>query len=129
MAGAIKAVFFDVRDTLGEVDRPGHLVPYRPSTEKLLDGVKALGLRIGAITNLPDDVTDEQGRTMILGAVLSEDEGSGKPRTIGDYIRREDIVTNHEAKVDKPDPAIYAFAAKKLGVAPEESLFCGENYL
>ena len=30
---SIKVVFFDARDTLGEVDRPGHLVPYRPSTE------------------------------------------------------------------------------------------------
>jgi len=32
----VEVVFFDARDTLGEVDRPGHLVPYRPSTEKLL---------------------------------------------------------------------------------------------
>ena len=53
---AIRAVFFDARDTLGEVDRPGHLVAYRPSTEKLLRSMKDLGLWLGCITNLPDNV-------------------------------------------------------------------------
>ena len=128
MPQAIRAVFFDVRDTLGEVDRPGHLLPYLPSTEKLLQSVKDMGLRIGAITNLPDDVTDAAGRDMIQNAVLSED-AAGKLRTIGDFIKRDDIVTNHEAGASKPDRKIYEFAAKKLGVPTAECLFCGENYI
>jgi len=49
--GAPSVVFFDVRDTLGEVDRPDHLLPYRPSTRKLLEAVETLGARLGAITN------------------------------------------------------------------------------
>jgi hypothetical protein len=124
-----EVIFFDARDTLGEVDRPGHLIPYRPSTEKLLEGVKALGLRIGVITNLPADISAEQGKDMLVNAVLSQDQASGKVITIGDYIRREDIVTNHEAGKDKPDPAIYEFAAKKLGVAAERCIFMGENLI
>src|SRR5262249_45572257 len=86
-SGAVQAILFDARDTLGEVDRPGHLVPYRPSTEKLLAAVKnVLKLKIGIITNLPADVSDEQGRRMVVEAVLSEDPKAGKPVTIGDYI-------------------------------------------
>ena len=65
----LKAIFFDARDTLGEVDHPGHLVPFRPTTEHLLEAVSAIGLDIGVITNLPDDVSSDQGRKMITSAV------------------------------------------------------------
>src|ERR1051325_7109343 len=124
---SLRAIFFDARDTLGSVDRPGHLVPYRPTTEQLLESVKALGIKIGCITNLPDNVSAEAGKKMITEAVLSEDPASGRLRTIGDYIPAEHILTNHEAGVDKPDPAIYKKAAELLGVKPSEALFCGEN--
>jgi HAD superfamily hydrolase (TIGR01509 family) len=121
----IRAVFFDARDTLGEVDRPGHLVPYRPSTEKLLVAMKGLGHRLGVITNLPAELTTEQGKQMITGAVLSE-----SPRlTIGDFIAAENIITNHEAGCNKPDPRIYAFAAGKLDLPPAQCLFLGENLI
>lgn len=123
----LKVVFLDARDTLGEVDRPGHLIPYRPSTEKLLEALKVMELKIGVITNLPNDVSADQGKDMILTAVLSENPTTGKATTIGDYIAREHIVTNHEAKVDKPARGIYDFAAKTLGVKPEHCLFLGEN--
>lgn len=131
---AIKAIFFDIRDTLGEVDRPGHLIPYRPSTEQLLDAVSQMHVTLGAITNLPDNVTDEQGRDMLCTALLSEDEKTGKPKTIGNYILRENIVTNHEAaaalklpSANKPWPEIYKYAADKLKLKIEECLYIGEN--
>jgi len=126
---SIKVMFFDARDTLGEVDRPGHLVPYRPSTEKLLLGVQALGLKMGVITNLPGDVTSDQGKDMVVSAVLSEDGASHQSNTIGKYIDRNNVITNHEAGFDKPDPRIYRFAAERLGVAPEECIFLGENLI
>ncbi len=127
---AIRAVLFDARDTLGEVDRPGHLIPYRPSTEKLLAAAKnTLRWKIGVITNLPDDVSDEQGRQMVLAAVLSQDANTGQPITIGDYTDAASIVTNHEANVSKPDPRIYLYAAQKLGLDPTECLFVGENLI
>ncbi|HET6942480.1 MAG TPA: HAD family hydrolase [Sphingomicrobium sp.] len=125
----IKVVFFDARDTLGEVDQPGHLVPFRPSTEKLLEAIKALGLRMGVITNLPADVTADQGKEMVLTAELSQDPVSSEVRTIGNFIPRENIITNHEAGADKPDPKIYHYAAKQLDVKPHECLFVGENLI
>src|SRR4030095_7267529 len=86
---SIKAVFFDARDTLGEVDRPGHLVPFRPSTESLLEAIKARGLKMGVITNLPADITADQGKEMVLTAELSQDPVSSRVRTIGNFIPRE----------------------------------------
>src|ERR1700722_11628248 len=132
-AADVQVIFFDVRDTLGEVDRPGHLVPYRPSTEQLLEAVNGMGVKLGVITNLPDDVSDEQGRNMVCDAVLSQDEKTGEAKTIGRFIPREHIVTNHQAskalgtKVNKPFKDIYQFAAKTLGVEPSGCLFVGEN--
>jgi beta-phosphoglucomutase-like phosphatase (HAD superfamily) len=122
-------IFFDVRDTLGEVDSPGHLVPYRPSTQKLLEAVKQLGVRTGVITNLPPDVDDAAGRRMVVEAVLSQDPATGRHVTIGEFIARDDIITNHEAGHDKPSREIFAFAAAKLGAEPSRCLFVGENYV
>jgi len=64
---------------------------------------------------------------MLSAAVLSEDPKTKKLLTIGDFIARDDIVTNHEAGADKPARGIYEFAARKLGVAIDECLFLGEN--
>ncbi|MFG3297112.1 HAD family hydrolase [Streptomyces sp. NPDC048179] len=121
-------VFFDLRDTLGEVDRPGHLVLYRPSTEKLLDATRDLmGLRLGVITNLPVEVSAEQGRRMIAEAVVTEHNGNVVH--LADILDPQGIVINHEAKLDKPDPAIYHFAADQMRVPIERCLFVGENLI
>jgi hemerythrin-like domain-containing protein/histidinol phosphatase-like enzyme len=125
IAPNIKVIFFDARDTLGEVDRPGHLLPYRPSTEKLLSAMKNVGMRMGVITNLPKEISAEQGRKMVRDAVLSETP----MLTIGDFIPESHVVTNHDAGSDKPSPDVYRFAAKRLEVAPEECLFVGENLI
>ena len=125
--GPIKAILFDARDTLGEVDRPGHLIPYRPSTEQLLQACGELGVKLGVITNLPDNISDEQGKAMVADAVLSEDPKTHAPNTIGRYIPRENVVTNHAAGANKPSPKIYHYAAKRLGVQPAECMFVGEN--
>ena len=110
-------VFFDLRDTLGDVDRPGHLALYRPSTEKLLDAMRDLvGLRVGVITNLPTEVSAEQGRRMIAEAVVSENNGSVVH--LADIVDPQGIVINHEAKLDKPDPAIYHSSRSSLPRRP-----------
>jgi haloacid dehalogenase-like hydrolase/hemerythrin HHE cation binding domain-containing protein len=124
---SVKVVFFDVRDTLADVDRPGHLAPYRPSTENLLEAMKeVVGLRIGVIWNLPDGVTAQQGREMLRDAVLSE---NGHRKTLDDFIDPSGAVFNHDAGRNKPDPAIYRFAADRMGVRPEECLFVSENLI
>jgi hemerythrin-like domain-containing protein len=114
----VRAIFFDIRDTLGVVDRKGHLVKFKPTTDQLLEGMKSVvGLRIGVITNLPPDVPSERGRQML------EDTG------IWPFLDPKGFITNHEAKAEKPDPAIFRFAAGQLGLAPEQCLFVGENLL
>jgi len=126
---SIEAVFLDVRDTLGEVDAPGNFLPYRPSTEQLLDALRQLKLRIGAITSLPDEWKHEDAIKVIRNAVLSQDTETGKLVTIGDFIASEDIISNQEAGAAKPDPKIYEYAARKFGLNPEACLFVGENLI
>src|SRR5437773_1289943 len=123
----IKVVFFDARDTLGEVDRPGHLVPYKPSTERMLQDVTQMGVELAVITNLPEELTDDQGKDMVVNAVLSADPSTGAPVTIGKYIKRRNVITNKAAKANKPSRAIYEYAAKQLGARLEECMFIGEN--
>lgn len=120
----IEVIFFDVRDTLGEVDRPGHLVPYKPSTKQLLTAMReVVGLRIGVITNLPANLSAEAGRRMIAEAIMSEDDGA----KIADYLDPQGIIINHEAGCDKPDPGIYRYAAERMGVSVGRCIFSGEN--
>jgi hemerythrin-like domain-containing protein len=122
--GPVDIIFFDIRDTLGEVDRPGHLEPYRPSTEKLLTGMRDVGLRVGLITNLPPGV---DGREMVEGAVLSQD--GDKLTRISDFVEPDALITNHDAGADKPDPKIYRYAADKVGVPIERCMYVGENLI
>lgn len=111
----IEVIFFDIRDTLGEVDRPGHLVAYS-STKELLEQTRKAGLRIGVITNLPENVTAEQGRQMIKEAGISE------------FIDPDGIIINHDVGISKPDPEIFRLAARRMGVTPDQCIFSGENF-
>ncbi|MBV9719249.1 MAG: hypothetical protein JOZ77_08010 [Candidatus Eremiobacteraeota bacterium] len=127
VTSTIKAILFDIDSTLGEIDSPGHLTPYLPSTEQLLRATTEMGVILGVIMNLPDAVSDEKGRAMVTSAVLSQNERG--TTTIGDFIKAQNIVTNHEATqalgrpTHLPDPELYRFAAKKLGIEPPQSLF------
>jgi hypothetical protein len=76
-------------------------IPYRPSTEQLLQACRELGVKLGVITNLPADISDEQGKAMVADAVLSEDPKTHAQNTIGRYIPRENVVTNHAAGRNK----------------------------
>ena len=86
----VKAIFFDAKDTLGYVDRPGHLVTYKPSTQTLLETVGGtLGCRIGIITNLPKNVDSAAGLKMITDA------------GIAGFLDPAGFITNHDASDDK----------------------------
>jgi hemerythrin-like domain-containing protein/histidinol phosphatase-like enzyme len=115
----LKVVFVDIRDTLGYVDRPGHLVLFKPSTLQFLKSIKKdMGLRIGAITNLPANVSHDQGVQMLREAGVTDE-----------FVATADIVSSHEANAEKPAPSIYQFACTKLNVAIDEAMFIGENLL
>jgi hemerythrin-like domain-containing protein/histidinol phosphatase-like enzyme len=117
-ATSVKTVFVDIRDTLGYIDRPGHLVLFKPTTVQFLQSLKKdMGLRIGIITNLPANVSHEQGVAMLKDAGVLE------------FVSPEDVVSSHEAKSEKPGTAIYQFACDKLKVNPAEAMFIGENLL
>jgi hemerythrin-like domain-containing protein len=117
-AKPVKVVFFDVRDTLGEVDRPGHLVLYKPSTEKLLEAMKnVVGMRIGIITNLPEGVTAETGRKMLEEAGITP------------YLDENGLIINHEAGASKPSAKIYQFAAQKVAVPIDQCMYVSENLI
>jgi hemerythrin-like domain-containing protein/beta-phosphoglucomutase-like phosphatase (HAD superfamily) len=114
----VEAIFFDIRDTLGIVDRKGHLVKYKPSSDQLLEAMKKIvGLRIGLITNLPDDVTRDDGINMV------------KEAGIWDYIDPQGFISNKESGAEKPNPQIYHFAAQQMGLTPSQCLFVGENLI
>lgn len=115
---SIKTVFLDVRDTLGYVDRPGHLVLFKPSTLQFLQSLKNdMKVRIGVITNLPANVSHEQGVAML------------KEAGILDYVNAEDVVSSHEAGAEKPNAGIYQYACQKLKVNPDESMYISENFI
>ena len=104
-AGGVEVVFFDIRDTLGVVDRKGHLVKYKPTTDQLLEAMKqVVGLRIGLITNLPTNVSSADGKKMV-------DEAGITP-----YLDPKGFVTNHDAGVEKPRAEIFTYAARQMGV-------------
>jgi hemerythrin-like domain-containing protein len=89
----------------------------------------AVGVRIGVITNLPDEVSADRGRRMITDAVLASDaDGNGTVR-IGDFLDPAALIVNHEVGFSKPDPRIYRHAAEKVGTPVERCLYCGENLI
>lgn len=114
----ISVVFFDVKDTLGTVDRPGHLVLYKPTSEHLIQQLtQVVGLRAGIIMNLPGDLSAQDGRKMLEEAgVLA-------------HLDPDGVVINHEVGLDKPRSEIYATAANQMGVDVDECIFVGENLI
>jgi FMN phosphatase YigB (HAD superfamily) len=113
----IDIVFFDIGDTLGELDRANQFHPY-PSSAKLLGDVRGkLGLRVGIITNLGKSLTNDAARALIRDGGLDLDP----------FLDPAGFVSDNDAGASKPDPAIYQFAAQKVGVPVERCLFVGEN--
>jgi HAD superfamily hydrolase (TIGR01509 family) len=108
-------VFFDIGGTLGEYDAAaGRLVPF-PDSARLLRLLRdAVGLRLGVITTLAD-LSNDQGRALLAGAGLAE------------FLDPAGFVSDHDAGVAKPDPAIYRFAAAQAGAAPARCLYVGDD--
>jgi hemerythrin-like domain-containing protein len=110
--------FFDVRNTLGVVDRMGHLIRFRPSADELLRSLKALpDVRLAVITNVPAGV---DATAMLAGAGLDG------------YF--EKIVSTQDpeilaAKAQKPQRAMYELAAQAMGVDVGDCTYVSENLL
>ena len=86
---------------------PRAWIPY-PDTEPTLRALRALGKRIGIVSNVPQDL-----------------------RPIFASHRLSDLVDafthSFEVGVEKPDPAIFLRACERLGTQPEETLMVGDH--
>ena len=122
-----QVILFGLRDTLGEMPRPGHFVLYRPSTERLLTAMRAVGLRVGVLADLPAEMTPEDGVRMIWDAVLSQDAQTGQVIGLRDFIDPQGIVISPELASNRPDPGIFRAAAQQMGVTPDQCIFVSEN--
>ena len=116
--GSLSVVFFDVGQTLGTVASEGDTIrldPF-PSSVALLDTMgRILGLRIGIISNTPDNITTDDLQELLAGAGLLT------------MLDDAAIVTSGTAGFSKPDRRIYEFAAAQVGVPVGRCLYIGED--
>jgi len=114
----IDFVFFDIGGTLGERNpQTGAFVPF-PSSAGLLRTLRdQLGLRIGIITTLGDQLTNPEALALLEKAGLRK------------FVDPVGFISDHDAQTAKPDPAIYQFAAEKVGLPVNRCLYVGENFV
>lgn len=113
----IEFVFFDIGGTLAEFDQPANkLVPF-PSSVGLLKAMKDLGLRVGIITTLGTQLTNQQGLDLLHKAGLDG------------FLDPLGFVSDKDLNIAKPHVEIYRFAAQRAGVPIERCLFVGENLI
>jgi FMN phosphatase YigB (HAD superfamily) len=113
----LQVIFFDVGDTLGKaVKENGSLaIDVFQSTPGLLRAVtETLGLRAGIISNT-DTLTTKMFKDILATADLL---AAFDPNC---------IITSNDAGTEKPDPAIYLFAAQRAKVPIDQCLYVGEK--
>lgn len=94
-AACLKAIFFDLGDTLVEAGGGGLFV-LRAGAQDTVDQLQAAGLELGVITNVPAGWTRED-----LEAVMAQPE----------FLDEFDVlVLSSQAPAPKPNPAIYTHA-------------------
>lgn len=114
----IDFVFLDIGGTLGERDPvTKKLVPYPSSADLLKTLREELNLRIGIITNLAGQLSDNQALAMLHEAHLDG------------FLDSQGFVSDNKAGVAKPNPAIYQFAAAQVKVPIARCLYMGENLI
>lgn len=82
-------------------------VPYR-DTEPTLRALRERGVRIGIVSNVPVEL-----------APIFEAQG------LRGYV--DAFTQSYEVGAEKPDPAIFLEACRRLGVPPEEALMVGDH--
>ncbi len=114
LAEPIRAVFFDLGDTLVE-DVGGGMFGLRDGAADTVAMLQDLAIELGIITNVPAGWTRED-----LEAILVE------PEFLDEFSV---LVLSSQAPAPKPDPAIYTFAHSLLAtpVPITETAFVGET--
>jgi HAD superfamily hydrolase (TIGR01549 family) len=86
---------------------PHSWVPYA-DTRATLEAVRARGMKVGVVSNVPADLQPVFAKHGLDGLVDS-------------------YTHSFEVGAEKPDPAIFLAAAKSLGVKPSETLMVGDH--
>jgi FMN phosphatase YigB (HAD superfamily) len=112
----IDAVFFDIGGTLGDRDANTGVFHAYPSSAGVLEKMRdVVGLRVGTITTLGGLMSDDEARAMLGAAGLAQ------------FLDPAGFVSDNSAGAAKPSPAVYRFAAQKLGVPVGRCLYVGES--
>src|SRR5688572_14279344 len=108
-------MFFDIGGTLGEVEPTSLKLRLFPDTISILNAARALGLRLGVITNVARDVDKDRVKTMLVEA------------GIGHLFEDDGLITSTEAGSFKPRVAIFQFAADALRFPAAKCVYVGED--
>jgi HAD superfamily hydrolase (TIGR01509 family) len=111
----LNAMFFDIGGTLGKVEPTSLKLHIFPDTISILSAVRALGFRLGVITNVAHDVDNDRVRAMLAEA------------RIADLFDDDGLVTSTEAGSFKPTTAIFLFAANAMHLPAERCVYVDEN--
>lgn len=112
---AVRALFFDLGDTLVESDGADKFVE-RPGVNAMIDDLQALGMRVGIVTNLPPGYTFQDLQDLMVN-----------PGFLDEF---EVVLLSSEAvSPPKPDAAIFAEAHGLMLDAPPigEVAYVSEN--
>lgn len=111
----LNAMFFDIGGTLGEVEPTSLKLHIFPDTISILSAARALGFRLGVITNVPHDVDKDRVKAMLAEARIAhlfDDDG---------------FITSTEAGTFKPRTAIFQFAADAMHLPVQRCVYVGED--
>lgn len=96
-----------VREYMEQDYQPEDIIP--SIVPEILRGLTTAGYRVGLVTNRSQPVAD------YLATVC-----------LDQYF--ELVVAAGEIDIWKPDPGIFQFALKKIGIPPEHTVYIGDNY-
>jgi FMN phosphatase YigB (HAD superfamily) len=108
-------MFFDIGGTLGKVEPTSLTLHIFQDTISILSGARALGLKLGVITNVPRDVHKDRVRAMLADARISH------------LLDDDGLITSTDAGALKPRSEIFLFAANTLRLPVERCVYVGEN--
>ena len=109
-ATQIEAAFFDIGGTLGQM-AGDKFVAFESTCQLLTVMRRVLSLRLGIITNLPHRVTTVEIKQLLIDAQILK------------FFDPHGFITSLDARVAKPDPHIYRYAAQQMGLAPSQCLY------
>jgi FMN phosphatase YigB (HAD superfamily) len=113
----IRAIFFDIGNTLGTVDlKTKTLSPFADMVGLLKTASRFFQVPIGVITDIPESWELHDVEMLLSGAGILT------------FLDARGIITSKDAKAAKSDgPQIFSYAAKQLGEETSACFFIDDN--